>query len=77
MGGGWGGGTRETVYSGTVMAVACGTHTFTNTAGRQCPWTSCIYRDQCEFSAYLHGQLAQMAGGRFELAMETRVCALS
>ena len=37
------GGTRENVYSGTVMAVACGTHIFTNTAGRQCPWTSCIY----------------------------------
>ena len=27
--------------------------------------------------AYLPGQLAQMAGGRFELAMEPRVCAFS
>ena len=41
VGGGWGG-TRENVYSGTVMAVACGTCTFTNTAGRQCTWTSCF-----------------------------------
>ena len=25
-----------------VLTVACGTRTFTNTAGRQCPWTSCL-----------------------------------
>ena len=23
--------------------MACGTRTFTNTAGRQCPWTSCFF----------------------------------